>query len=121
MSTQTPALRNKKRPASGKTNGNLKIFSTRLSKLENEIAVMRRELSRALPSGDASKSDEQKQDIFAGLRADNSYLRQVFAQRCNDLSIQGKPIPAEELQRRMGELDLEPNEISQAITAARDE
>jgi len=121
MRTQTAALRNKKRPMSGKTNGNLKILSTRLSRLENEIAVMRRELSKALPPGDAPKPDELKQDIFAGLRADKTLLRQAFNQLFEQLSIVGEPIPAEELQKRMGELGLEPNEISQAITAAREE
>jgi len=121
MRTQTPALRSKKRPTSGKTNGNLKIVSTRLSRLENEIAVMRRELSKALPPSDAPKQNEPQHDIFAGLRADNFYLRQVFAQLCRDLSIQGKPIPAEELLELMGKAGLEPNEISQAITAAREE
>jgi hypothetical protein len=55
------------------------------------------------------------------LWADKTLLQQAFEKLFKELSIEGKPIPAEELQKLMGEIGLEPNELSQAITAAREE
>ena len=48
-------------------------------------------------------------------------LQKAFDQLFKELGIKGKPIPVEDLQKMMGELGLEPNELSQAITAAREE
>ncbi len=121
MRTQTFTLKRRRRPVAGKMNGNLTTFGKRLAKLEDEVAVLRREWAQSFPLDGAKKLDQPKPDVWAGFWADQKQLEQGVDRFFKELGIKGEPIPAEELQKMMGELDLEPNEISQAITAARDE
>jgi hypothetical protein len=102
-------------------NGNLMTFDKRLAKLEDEMAALRRELTKALSLGGAKKHSHSHNDVLADFWADKTLLQKAFDQLFKELGIKGKPIPAEELQKMMGELGLEPNELSQAITAAREE
>ncbi len=121
MKARVSTLKNKKRPVAKKMNGNLITFGKRLAKLEGEIAVIRRELAKALKPITPKKQDKTELDVLSDFRADHAQLQQVFDQLFEELSIKGKPIPAEELQKMMGEIGLETNELSQAITAAREE
>lgn len=121
MKARTSTLKNKKRPVAKKMNGNLVTFGKRLAKLENEMAALRRELTKALSLGGAKKRSQPKRDVLADFWADQTQLEQIVDHLFKELGIKGKPIPAEELQAMMGEIGLEPNELSQAITAAREE
>ncbi len=121
MRTHASTLKSKKRPVAKKLNGNLITFGRRLAKLEDEVAVLRRELMKALSLGGAKKHSYPQRDVLADFWADQTQLEQIVAQLFKELGIKGKPIPAEELQKMMGELGLEPNELSHAITAAREE
>jgi hypothetical protein len=121
MRTRASTLKNKKRPVARKMNGNLMAFGKRLAKLEDEIAVLRREMTEALSFGGAKNQSHPQNDVLSGFWADKTLLQKAFDQLFKELGIKGKPIPAEELQKMMGELGLEPNELSHAITAAREE
>ncbi|MGH7454099.1 MAG: hypothetical protein ACRENG_22290 [bacterium] len=102
-------------------NGNLLTFGKRLAKLEDEVAVLRRELTKTLSFGGAQKQSHLQNDVLSNFWADKTLLQKAFDQFFRELGIKGKPIPAEDLQKMMGELGLEPNELSHAITAAREE
>jgi division protein CdvB (Snf7/Vps24/ESCRT-III family) len=121
MRARVSALKNKKRPVAGKMNGKLEALSKRLAKVEDEIATIRRELAKVLEPSAPQKQKTPKRDVLSDLWADKTLLQQAFEKLFKELSIEGKPIPAEELQKLMGEIGLEPNELSQAITAAREE
>ncbi len=121
MRTRASTLKSKKRPVAKKMNGNLITFGKRLAKLENEMAVLRRELTKALSLGGEKRRGQPKRDVLSDFWADKTLLQKAFDQLFKELGIEGKPVPAEELQKMMGELGLEPNELSQAITAAREE
>jgi len=121
MKTQTLALKTRKRPVVGIKNGNLQSINKRLIKIEDEIAAIRRNLAIATPSFTSEKPSKSKREFFAGFWADQTQLQQIVDQLFKELAIEGKPIPAEELQKLMSESSLEPNELSQAITAAREE
>jgi len=121
LKTQTLALKTRKRPVAGIKNGNLQSINKRLIKVEDEIAAIRRDLTIAPPSFTPKKPSKSKEEFLAGFWADQTQLQQIVDQLFKELSIEGKPIPAEELQELMSESGLEPNELSQAITAAREE
>jgi hypothetical protein len=121
MRSHAPTLKSKKRPVARKMNGNLQAINKRLTKVEDEIAAIRRELAKVLAPSASPKQKTPKLDVLSGLWADKTLLQQAFDQLFKQLSIEGEPIPAEELQKLMGEIGLEPNELSQAITAAREE
>jgi hypothetical protein len=121
MRTHASTLKSKRRPVAKKMNGNLMAFGKRLAKLEDELAVLRRELTKTLSLGSVQKHSRPPNDVLADFWADKTLLQKAFDQFFRELGIKGKPIPAEELQKMMGELGLEPNELSHAITAAREE
>lgn len=121
MRPHVSTLKHKRRPTAKKMNGNLADFGKRLAKLEDEMAVLRCEMTNSLSLGGAPKHSHPQNDVLSNFWADKTLLQKAFDQLFKDLGIKGKPIPAEELQTMMGELGLEPNELSQAITAAREE
>ncbi|HEU5015995.1 MAG TPA: hypothetical protein VFT66_25955 [Roseiflexaceae bacterium] len=56
-------------------------------------------------------------DLFA----DNEMIAQAFRAFLEAEGITGEPIGAGELQKRMAQLDLEPNEFSRAVREMREE
>lgn len=93
-------------------------LSAKLSHLEAEIAAIRQELD-TLPQQSAKPTLRETATAYKWV--DKTALKEQFAQLLSDLDIQGNPIGAEALQQKMRKAKLEPNELSQAIIAMREE
>jgi hypothetical protein len=93
-------------------------LSAKLSRLEAEIAAIRKELE-ALPQQPAKNTLRETAVTYKWV--DKTALKEQFARLLSDLDIQGQPIGAEALQQKIREAGLDKNELSQSIIAMREE
>ena len=86
--------------------------------IDSEIAAIRREL-KTLPH-----YQEETLPVESGIPqkwVNKADLRKQMSALFHSLAVEGKPIGAEVLQKRMGQAKLAKNELSQSILAAREE
>ena len=99
----------------------LQQLADRLVRVEKEINIIRGELmdlrqrTRAVPQAAAT------QFAVAHSWADKEILRHRLKSLFAALSIQGVPMGAQMLQRRMAQAGLTPNELSRSLVEAREE
>lgn len=93
-------------------------LTDRLRRIEAEIVAVREEL-KTLP-----RQQDRPLSIYATVHdtwVNKAALREQIQRLFLTLSIQGEPVGAETLQKRMREAELTANELSQSIIAAREE
>lgn len=93
-------------------------LTNRLRRIEAEIVAIRREL-KALPEQQNPLSPDDV--LVSYVKVNKAALREQMRHLFLTLSIQGEPIGAELLQKRMSEAELTSNELSQSIIVAREE
>jgi hypothetical protein len=96
----------------------LEQLTDRLLRLENEIEVIRRALVEHYQPKATTLSTPSPMPIFRW--ADKQILQREMNAFCTFLSATVEPIGLEELQQRMSESGLAPNELSQSIIEARE-
>jgi hypothetical protein len=93
--------------------------SNQLARIEREISTMRRDLARV-----EQPTVNSARPLAAGQAvpwADKQALRAEFMRILAAQAIEGEPLGATALQQRLAHEGLAPNELSQALIAARDE
>ena len=93
-------------------------LTDRLKRIEAEIIAMREEL-RTLPTKQAQPHPADTAVAYTW--TDKAALKKQMLGVFHALSVQGKPVGAEALQKQMAESELTTNELSQSIIAAREE
>jgi hypothetical protein len=94
-------------------------LAAKLEQLEQELHDAREELA-TLSQQPATEPTEQL-SVPAIRWADKALLQREFDRLFEMLGIEDRPVDIYDLQRRMGEAGLEPNELSRGIVEARDE
>jgi len=98
----------------------LQQLTDRLLRLENEMRAIRQAMAdRLQPKVDVPRTTTAR-PMQVSPWADKQILRREMAAFCASLSIHAEPIGIEDLQRKMGESGLAPNELSQSIIKARE-
>ena len=99
----------------------LQQLADRLVYLEREVAVIRQEVSTRRRPIKTTLRTEASRPTFVYPWVNKDGPKQWFDLLFAALPIQGSPIGAEQLQRKMAEAELEGNELSRSIVAAREE
>lgn len=99
----------------------LQELTDRVSRLEDRISKLARELERSKASVPRRVGDGARAHSPIIRTVDKALLKKHFDAMCARLGITSAPIGIEELRAQMAEAGLGPNELSQGIIAMRDE
>jgi hypothetical protein len=102
----------------------LENLTRKINRLELEVATIRMQLDEFIKDSTESSDLERKQAaLMARLRKNKPLHRKIFASFLDDLGIQGEPVSAEELQKRIaaGGVKQEDNEFSREVIKMREE
>ena len=105
-------------------NSALEMLTGKINQLELEVATIRMQLDEFIKDSVESPDLERKRAaLMARLRKNKPLHQKIFASFLDELGIQGEPIPAEELQKRIaaGGVKPENNEFSNEIIKMREE
>ena len=102
----------------------LEMLTRKINQLELELATIRMQLDEFIKgSAESSNLERKRAALMVRLRQNKPLHQKIFASFLNELGIQGEPIPAEELQKRIaaGGVKPENNEFSNEIIKMREE
>ena len=90
----------------------LKTLTERLAHVEKEVTSIRQALTAF---------DYSEQKNLSKYKTDKALVRHLVDEFFDSAGISGTPIKAEELQKEMEQVGLEPNELSRDLIKAREE
>jgi len=102
----------------------LEMLTRKINQLDLEVATIRMQLDEFIKNSAESPDLEQKRAaLMAQLRKNKPLHQKIFTSFLDELGIQGKPISAEELQKRIAANGVKPenNEFSSEIIKMREE
>lgn len=102
----------------------LEMLTRKINQLDLEMATIRMQLDEFIKnSSDPPDLEQKRAALMAQLRKNKPLHQKIFASFLDELGIQGKPISAEELQKRIAANGVRPenNEFSSEIIKMREE